>query len=246
MRSVTTPGIKKRRPTLPIAGGDDESVPEITTEATKSIKDSPCDNQLAADSENLWFTDLAVDHPRSFLCVCYTILIVVAAVAFSQNMFVMSDNHYRDFLVWRSEVIYNLDMRFLLLAHVEKFSGAGEFKPLQSQENVWWMATVVYENREDAEFGLITKDSLLKIQEIEDWLVSNEQYTHFCLADLDHSTEYVNYEETGVVCKNPYSALRLWEKDVLDIVDPTLSGTQLADMTQEQIVSVFEKVKSSP
>ena len=61
-------------------------------------------------------------------------LIIVAAVAFSQNMFVMSDNHYRDFLVWRSEVIYNLDMRFLLLAHVEKFSGAGELKPLQSQE----------------------------------------------------------------------------------------------------------------
>ena len=36
------------------------------------------------------------------------------------------------------------------------------------------------------------------------------------------------------------------QQDVLDIVDPALAGTQLADMTQEQISSVFEKAKGSP
>ena len=75
------------------------------------------------------------------------------------------------------------------------------------------------------------KDNLLKMAEIEDQLISNEHFGRFCLADVDYSGDYVSETNTGVVCKKPYSALNLWSKDVLDIVEPSLSGTALADMT---------------
>ena len=52
---------------------------------------------------------------------------------------------------------------------------------------------------------------------------------------LKFSSNYISETNTGVVCKKPYSALNLWSKDVLDIVEPSLSGTALemalADMT---------------
>lgn len=46
------------------------------------------------------------------------------------QMHVLSDNNFRDYLVWKSDIIYNMDMRNLLKAYVEKYGGAGEIKPL--------------------------------------------------------------------------------------------------------------------
>ena len=77
------------------------------------------------------FTDFAVDHPRSCLCLCYVFLLVTAFIMGYYELAVLSDNNFRDYLVWRSDIIYNMDISNLLKAHVEKFGGAGEIKPLQ-------------------------------------------------------------------------------------------------------------------
>ena len=83
------------------------------------------------------------------------------------------------------------------------------------------------------------------MQEIEEMFVSGEHFREFCLADADLSGEYVDETNTGVVCKQPYSALGLWSEPVLQVVEPALSGTLLADMTQEQIISVFQKAMAN-
>ena len=77
------------------------------------------------------FTDFAVDHPRSCLCLCYVFLLVIAFIMGYYELAVLSDNNVRDYHVWSSDIIYNLDIRNLLKAHVEKYGGTGKIKPLQ-------------------------------------------------------------------------------------------------------------------
>lgn len=75
------------------------------------------------------------------------------------------------------------------------------------------------------------KDNLLKIKAVEDMLLTDPDYSKFCLADVDLSTAQIDEENTGVVCQQQYSPLNLWSDDALAVVEPTLQGTALADMT---------------
>ena len=83
------------------------------------------------DSKNMQYTDFAVDYPGTSLCLCYGFLLVVAVLMTYFELYVLSDNTFRDYLVWHNDIVYNMDMRDLLMAHVERYGGAGEIKPLQ-------------------------------------------------------------------------------------------------------------------
>jgi hypothetical protein len=109
------------------------------------------------------FTDFAVDHPRSCLCVCYILLLVIALIMGFYDLAALSDENFRDYLVWHSDIIYNMDMRNLLKAHAEKYGGVGEIKPLQRQEELFWTTSLVYQNRLNEDYGLLLKDNLLKM-----------------------------------------------------------------------------------
>lgn len=71
-------------------------------------------------------------------------LLIIAVIMGAGQMHVLSDNNFRDYLVWKSDIIYNMDLRNLLKAYAEKYGGTGEIKPLQRQEEFIWTSTLVF------------------------------------------------------------------------------------------------------
>ena len=61
-------------------------------------------------------------------------------------------------------------------------------------ESAWWFTQALWENTQD-EYGVLRKDNLLAIKEIEDRLRADENYETFCLAvsetDLSCSPEAI-------------------------------------------------------
>ena len=79
----------------------------------------------------MWLTDFAVDYPGFSLCLCYGFLIVFAVLTAHFDLYVMSHDSFRDYLVWNNLNVYNMDMHDLLMTHVERYGGSGEIKSLQ-------------------------------------------------------------------------------------------------------------------
>ena len=69
-------------------------------------------------------------------------------------------------LIWSDPLVVRSDMKNLAFDYLEKYDGK-KMKDIRTQINPMWSVTVIFKNLKDKEFGLMRKDNLIKIREIE-------------------------------------------------------------------------------
>lgn len=71
----------------------------------------------------------------------------------------------------------------MALDYIEKYDGAktNPFKPVRSQLTVW-DTVLIYENLNEPNWGLLKKENLIKIREIESIIVNDPRWKNLCYA----------------------------------------------------------------
>ena len=110
----------------------------------------------------MWLTDQFHDRPGQVLLFGFLCLFVMGGIAGALDYFAMSPQANRDFLIWSNPAVKTWDMQNLGREYIEKYDG-GSQKAIRTQTSELWATLVVFQNEKDSDYGLISKDNLLKI-----------------------------------------------------------------------------------
>ena len=80
-------------------------------------------------------------------------------------------------------------MKNLALDYVEKYDGAkaNPFKPIRSQDTEW-DTVLIFENLSEPYFGLLKKENLVKIYDIEKMIITDPTWESICQAQADDNS----------------------------------------------------------
>jgi hypothetical protein len=126
----------------------EKEIPPIVEIVIEDEKTRRRREQLEAESQNLWLTDLFIDRPGMVLLVGFFCLFVMAGIAGALDFFAMSPNANRDFLIWSNEVVVKWDMQNLGREYIEKYDG-GSQKAIRTQTNDIWATIILFQNEQD-------------------------------------------------------------------------------------------------
>jgi hypothetical protein len=124
------------------------------------------------------------------------ILSLTAIVTGSMNL---TDEHYRDYLVWENEIVQEFDMMALTEEKIQTNYADG-IQPLRTTTNYEYTTSIMYEW--DGCDTLLTVDNIKKMYELEQKILNDPDYGKFCkavsssdssCADSDYSSFAKNF-----------------------------------------------------
>ena len=151
-------------------------------------------------------------------------MIILSVISINAKQIAFSEVNDRDFLVWNDPIIETYDMQSLAKSAMaaQMSTPVDEEVPLQST-NAWWSIQMLWQNTEN-EYGILLKENLLALKQVEDQLVNHESYESFCKKD-DSGT----CDATAVM--SPLSVF---------------TGFDLEAATQAEIIAYFKGVAQTP
>jgi len=130
----------------------------------------------------MWITNLFVNSPCKVLSIGFLVMILISIIPIAAEFYIVSDGGSgRDFLIWDDPKVLDGDRYILAKEFVQNHTGLEE-EPTRSQLSRVSSLYNLYTNTGNYEHGLLKKDTLLKIQEIENKILDHQNYTKFCFA----------------------------------------------------------------
>ena len=138
-------------------------------------------------------TDFMVDRPCTVICISYFLLLVFAVItgAAGYMMPSLEGGRNRDYLIWKHPLQVDKDTLDLADEFIRDTSGDAKVE-LQSETTN--QIFILYSNEGDHKNGLLNAKSVIKMNEMEQALLTNEKYKKFCLAEVRER------EEDPLVC----------------------------------------------
>ena len=185
---------------------------------------------LRAESEPMAMTNFFVERPCCCLSMGYCILLILTLYTVRTGLVVLSDFSSRDFLDWEHPIVVHYDQSNAAKTDINTLREEAEglkvaesedadvnfTQPLRRKTSFFVTTSLIFENLDDKEYGLLRKDNLLKMKEVEMTLVNWKNYEKFCLAQSDSNSSCS--ETLGRGAKNsPLDLFRMMDKKIEDM-----------------------------
>ena len=143
----------------------EKSMPEMNSNTKLKhleIEDEKIKDQLQRESEPMAITDQMLERPIAFLSIGLFILLIFAVLSIKLGYFEIAPQGKRDFLIWQDDKVVAWDMQILAKEYLEEKDGSAQ-KPERTQANDMWTTLFIFDNSLESNYGVISKESLLKI-----------------------------------------------------------------------------------
>lgn len=157
---------------------------------------------LREESEPIAMTNFFVERPCCCLSMGYCTLIILTLYTIRTGLVSLSDFSPRDFLDWEDPIVVHYDQSNAAKTDIgtlrEEYEGlkvaqsddksVNFTQPLRTKPSFFILTSLIFENLEADDYGLLRKDNLLKIREVENSLINFKNYEKFCLAQSDSNS----------------------------------------------------------
>lgn len=133
-----------------------------------------------------WLAKVFVKYPWIVVSVMWVLILIVFAITGIFQLFVLSDNSERDYLVWGDYRVQNWDMRDLAQEDMDE-AIAGSQQSLQVNQPDQWATSLFFTCDKD-DCNLFTVDNIKKMYEAEKAFLNHKDFTKFCKATSDVDT----------------------------------------------------------
>ena len=216
--------------------------------------------QLEKESKPMWLTNAFVDWSGTMLFLGFAFLVLSTYFAMIMDYFKMEYQSHRDILVWTDPIVQHTFMQERAYEFLEQNQkSVKKIHPLQQTPVKKWSALMLFEldssgtdvselsqdqyghpklqeNPDYVDYGLLNKEFLLNMENIEKSIQENPKWKQVCFVDKIPEDEY---NENKYNCSAQLSILSPL------VLFRYLGINNISDATQDKLVNGYEYAKSN-